>query len=426
MVLWDSNLMRTKAVILFGAGASNGAEGMKNPPPPGRDLFGKLTVLYPDTWGKLPYSLSKRFENNFELGMEEWYNKTNDVAYLIKDMGIFFSKFMIDNPHKNLYCRIIARYTEQLKSKEILFATINYECLLEYATYHLKQKFTLWGNDEGIKIMKLHGSCNFITPMTRGKLKVNYNRYSFFDIPLAIIPPSDVEEEMNNNGLPPAMSIYARGKDLNIGRKDIKQTQKEFQDMVSNANLVIVVGVKPNPEDHHIWDYLRDMKGKLVLVSPDKECNRWRKKNKIKDKVDWINKKFDPAFDDICDLLDDLFKIPEKKIVIKGGKKINLNFIKCRKCNVDILLPNKFDMNLLSENKCSKCGYIINLEIEGIEDNEVIYKDKSISQKTAIKCGSCGNLILISDKLPDTMRITKLRDEIICPKCGKIILIGVK
>jgi hypothetical protein len=301
--------MALKVVFLFGAGASYGSFGMKNIPPLGIQLFNELVREYPSTWGKLPSNLSGLFKKDVEFGMGKWYEDSKNLAPLLKDMTRYFSKFRIDYPHQNFYWKLFTKYLNELDSNQILLSTINYECLIEYALFLNKRKPGYWESHEGIRLLKLHGSCNFIIPMTKGKMKIKYDKFTNFDFNFDIISPENVNREMDNNGLPAAMSIYAKGKEINIARNYIKKLVDEFQNAVQSAEIIVIIGIKPNSDDTHIWDCIINSNANLYYVGNRKLFDKLVKKNR-KDKISkCLSRTFESGFDKICNTLDDYFDI---------------------------------------------------------------------------------------------------------------------
>ena len=178
--------MTKKVLILFGAGASNGSGGILDPPPLGRDLFTRLSNQFPNSWGKLSEKYRSKFSENFEKGMEMFYNEVDDYTQYLKDMTIFFSKFKIDYFKENLYWILISKYIHPLESTELMLSTINYDCLIELAALQFNPNITYWGKNKGIKILKIHGSCNFIKSNVRGRdivddCRINYYNVSKYD-----------------------------------------------------------------------------------------------------------------------------------------------------------------------------------------------------------------------------------------------------
>lgn len=273
--------MAGKVILLFGAGASHGSRGCSpRPPPLASQLYDVLVKRYPKTWNKLPRVTKKLFESGFESGMGKVFDEARDeqewnLADFQKDMARYFSIFRIGRLSDNSYYQLVTRYLPSLTSREIIFSTINYDCLIEKAIEATGAKVAYVSEHEGVVLLKIHGSCTFI-PMHNVFIGGEYKQFGgHFDSSLQVVPTHLVDREIRRQKVQPAMRLFTKKKDILVGGTLLEQILKEFHSSIDNAKLIIVVGVRPNPEDTHIWDHLRDSKGKVVLLSPDSTCGEW-------------------------------------------------------------------------------------------------------------------------------------------------------
>jgi len=295
-----------KVVVLFGAGASNDAGGMSNPPPLGNALFTELSKEFPDTWGKLPTDLLHFFEQHFEDGMDELLKRIgtiDNLRNLLMDMTVFFGKFRIDNFEENLYWHLMRMYRKALESNQMVLATINYECLIELAALQFNKKISYWDENQGFKILKVHGSCNFF----KSGIRISGGNFIMRSQILGSIYPVDpllIQDEMKKVNFPAAMSLYSRKKDILVGPKQIQKICDEFQRDIEAANLVIVIGIKPNPSDEHIWNHIRDTEGRVILIGNEEKCKGWIKDNRAGKNTLWLSNRFSKVFMEICEEID--------------------------------------------------------------------------------------------------------------------------
>ncbi len=300
--------MGKRAIILFGAGASNGCGGIEKPPPIGKDLFECLAEDFQETWGAIPEQYVERFED-FEDGMGALYNNNPDVFDILKDMTVYFSRFSIEKPQENLYCDLVSRYRWQLLSQELIFSTINYDCLLEHAVLSINQSdpISYVGEGPGMRIYKIHGSCNFIPRGISGEGNWTHTG-GIIDAGLDYIHPFRVEERMAKMPVPAAMSLYVKSKKILISSKIIESMINEFQYQVLESDLAIVIGVRPNVDDKHIWDYLSKMEGNLALVGNEDKCKDWLAKYRNNEGDEWLGNRFDSSFDEVVSMADEYFR----------------------------------------------------------------------------------------------------------------------
>jgi hypothetical protein len=296
--------MATRVVFLFGAGASFGAGGIDNSPPLGNALFSELIKCFPDTWGNLPPEFSAKFRERFETGIEACYGKYPSLAILLNRMGRYFAQFRIDEYQRNLYYRLIERFRSRFASSEFLISTINYECLIELAALPIFNEIQYWGFSHGLRVLKLHGSCNFFAT------HIHVGKHTKFDIgtarihaPLKVVPYERVIEELVRNQVPPAMSLYAREKTNIICDPKIREIQTEFHEAVKQAEFVIVIGANPYPDDRHIWEHLRATDAELILIANEGACKDWLKGNRQGKRSTWLSSKFADGFENLCNLL---------------------------------------------------------------------------------------------------------------------------
>ena len=153
------------SVFLFGAGASFGSGNCYPEPPPlgngEKGLFRKLQERGGFA-ASVTKSLADLFIEDFEKGMAELHsNSERDAFALLREMSLYFIKFrpLEGNLYKELIKFIIS------KKHPAIFATTNYDLLIESSIYQLAHKplyqlLPVWTNT--FLILKIHGSCNFL------------------------------------------------------------------------------------------------------------------------------------------------------------------------------------------------------------------------------------------------------------------------
>lgn len=304
-------------LLLFGAGASYGAGGIiPETPPLGPDLYSRLVTSFPNTWGRLhaetpSNEIHTMFSNeSFEKGMELLRNRHSDYLYYWNEAAIYFSRFKIDDASKNAYCRLIDRWYAHIQSKGIVLSTLNYECLIDQAIARHNPQITYWGADAGIRLLKVHGSCNFLPAIDlqgTTKLLLPWPAKSYVPIqPCGELERIEESISAHNvrGGIPVAMHLYTEDKDAIGGGKELELVLKEFHECIRAARLAIVVGVRPNPDDRHIWDYLGTMAGKLRIVGKQADCEEWQAKYRPGESSIWLASKFADALPLIFEEID--------------------------------------------------------------------------------------------------------------------------
>ena len=307
--------MNYKNIFLFGAGASHGCNGVNKLPPLGTQLFDCLKKEFPLTWGKLPGQLNNAFNtiNNFEYGMSKlWEDNTSEMlplkSNLLQDMGIYFSRFDILDPSANLYVKLIKNVIKKEQLNKTLFSTINYECLMEIAFQKAGVGFNIFeiSEYERIKLLKLHGSCNFalqgVYIGTNAYIGSNavVGKGPAFTIK-ALHPSKMSEYFVGKTSLYPVMAIYVKNKPIQLAQDIINNVVKIWQEQILAAENIFVIGVSPNMEDKHIWDFISQTEAKVFYCGGEKGFEDWE--SNIKRKDSYLSETFDTAVDRILEIL---------------------------------------------------------------------------------------------------------------------------
>lgn len=296
-------------VVLFGAGASYGS-GQVEPrvPPLGNELFEVLCRLYPISWGQIPEKFKTLFNNNFEEGMAEVIDKGYaTVGNLMQSMGIFFSYFHLTEDCDNLYIDFL----EQLKSKgiceDVLISTINYECLIEKAANLVGLRISYFNssNNNELSLWKIHGSCNFKLigiEATRGVI-INSQHVSF-DGNIQALNPGDVKKEFEGNtAFHPSMCLFAKDKPITIAPSIISGKQEEWSTIAEEAEVICIIGVRPNTEDSHIWDAISECKGKFLFIGNLDDYNSYTSTYRMSKDNLYLGNRWNEAFDEAINQL---------------------------------------------------------------------------------------------------------------------------
>ncbi len=262
-----------RSVILFGAGASHGlTEVWPEPPPLGGGLFPKLATRFPATWGSIPSDIREEFDvEGFEAGMAIlWEDHSQVVSRLMQEMALYFIEFQPARIGSTEYGRLAAELVRNGTISDVLFSTLNYECILELAFAH-----------HGLRppIAKLHGSCNFRMGDMRAH-GVSFTRGVSFDgghIEAMTLGVARAHWR-SMQSLPPVMSMYLRDKYSQTNQGELVKIQQGWAAAVREAENVVVVGVHPLPEDQHIWGPLADTQAKLTYVGDQAAFRRWSRR----------------------------------------------------------------------------------------------------------------------------------------------------
>lgn len=269
----------------------------------GQDLFDILHRLYPTTWGQVPIRLAAQFRSNFEEGMGTVIEKHGfAVAPLMQDMAKFFSIFSVEDD-SNLYVRLMRHASDQGYLSKLLLSTLNYECVLETAFRYIGLRVNYFGelpNDSASAgIWKLHGSCNFRLKGIEATRGVSFSGTGVsFEGGIEPLQPKDVQTYYSGNtALYPAMALFAQGKPVSIAPTPIKSAQARWNDVVREASLVAIIGVNPNPDDHHIWTPLAETDAELVYIGGEVPFEAWKAQFRSDKSSRFLGSRWDKSFE---------------------------------------------------------------------------------------------------------------------------------
>jgi hypothetical protein len=288
----------TRVTFLFGAGASYGAgHTLPTGTPLGEKLYDALASEYPGTWG--PTSLIGRryadglranFEQTFTDEISRWIPAI-DVVDAFCDVARIFAKFSLDGTGDDLYTRLLAF----LKSRDLLatatFASLNYECLFELAAAGLGLCVNYFARTEdpsALQVLKLHGSCNFITDdLSQWRAHLT-NPGSFLGCRINALSPRNLQKVLDskfrerayNCYFYPILSLYAVGKNTHLAPEKIEEFRNAWSEEAAQATHLVVIGVRFNSRDSHITGPVTHSQAQTVLyVGSSQDFEQWHSIN---------------------------------------------------------------------------------------------------------------------------------------------------
>lgn len=298
----------TKSIkIIFGAGASFGAGSiLPERPPLGNQLFLELQRLFPQTWGSIIGELKETFIENFELGMKIiWEKFSHSVAQLMQDMSVYFIQFRPVN-NSSLYCKLVSTLRQNEALNSVSFTTLNYDIILELSLlfngYSINYFYPDSENKNEVEVLKIHGSSNFIGTGVEGGKGVSYGSGAIFNggIKASFDSSEIIETFLVKSGIAPVMSLYMEGKPVNVSPQILKTLQDTYKRRCLEANIVLIIGVKPVIQDQHIWECIKDCSAKIYYVGSIIDFNLLKQ---LEVNAKHIGEYFNTSFKKITNLL---------------------------------------------------------------------------------------------------------------------------
>lgn len=297
-------------LIIFGAGASYGSDTL-NVPPLGNNLFDSLSKFSPTTWGALPIEYEVALKADFEQGIKKISTERSVIlAPLQRAMALYFFGFNVRK--ENLYNRLSERIKKTGWNLEGKLVTLNYERMLPIALncndlqpVLLPSENHLQNNQ--IELCLPHGICNLFVGGVSATQGVSFTTGVMFDgSPECVDNAYQYNQRIQKDVIPPIMSYFDPQKSNCSGGNFIGNMRKRYQELVSKAEKIAIIGIKVRSFDTHIWEPLSKTNAELIYCSGKQgaiEFMEWAKKARS-GKVDKpIESYFAESFDEICNEL---------------------------------------------------------------------------------------------------------------------------
>ena len=213
------------------------------------------------------------------------------VSTLMIDLSRFFVQFEPVND-SNLYVRFLDEFKNSLN--DIVFScTLNYDIIFELAAKRLGLEIDYLSTEtEKLRFWKLHGSCDFFAKS--GFFIGNSGLNSISIDKFRVASKKEVCDNLYNE---PIMNIYMPGKPSQILCDDLRLIQRVWREKVSNANKILIIGLRPNTDDHHIWDSISTTEAKIGYVGEYQEFKNWRKKFRKAKTDKFLGDKWNSSFE---------------------------------------------------------------------------------------------------------------------------------
>lgn len=300
-------------VFLIGSGASVGASTRITPeqPPLGPGLFDALARYSPGDWGpesRLGKVYGDKLRDNFERTMFEevcLWEPSLSILEWYRSMALFFARFTLPQGGADLYSRLLTHLRNSELLEHCVIGSLNYEYLLEQAAQRLEIELcysTRPSNPNTLSVLKVHGSCNLITEDLSHFRVYLTNPNSSLEVGTKFVSPVDLPGTLRTMFSEPGayhfavMSLYAAYKNSILSPGQIQQTRNEWDQVARDAHMVIVIGVRPNEDDKHIWDPIRESTAHgLYLIGG--EIEGWRR---ARSDFQLLGQTFEAGFEPLC------------------------------------------------------------------------------------------------------------------------------
>jgi hypothetical protein len=202
------------------------------------------------------------------------------IPSLMQNMAEYFCHF-IPISQENLYIKFLAELKDSVS--DIVFSSLNYDLVFEKAAIQSQLGIPSFERNSNTPyFLKLHGSCNFLPKGVTVK-DIGFQGAPIFYMDIKACSSDEVIKFCHEPGqaLYPAMCLYMKSKVAHFNA--ILELQRKWTDEISNAEKVLIIGVKPYPDDGHIWNPLSQTNAKLGYIGNENDFNDWKESHR-KDK----------------------------------------------------------------------------------------------------------------------------------------------
>lgn len=98
---------------------------------------------------------------------------------------------------------------------------------------------------------------------------------------MIIEPKQRVLQHLANGQMSAVMCIYMRGKPFQIFTKDMASIQESWKKKILEAEKVLIIGVRPNMIDRHIWENMSKTNAKIAYVGSKDEFLVWKRQHRV-------------------------------------------------------------------------------------------------------------------------------------------------
>lgn len=303
--------------ILFGAGASKGAD-VTSTPPLGCELFLSLESLG-GAFNALPSEIKKSFINDgFEVGMGMVANDSSVISPLQNELAIFLSSFTASE--SNAYYLLFSKINKYFEYLNLI--TLNYDLVIESSLFRIGYQsisYDIENMSSRARLMKLHGSSNFV-PDIQGSIKgvrfLNCGTFLETDKIKILTGHDDIKRWCERNeSFSPIMCMYNKEKRAVINQRYINGLKKSYSEVIRKSNAIVIVGIKYVPHDNHVWDKILSEGAYLLLVDPFPDSDFLNLLSKRKIRYTLLKKSFHLSVDDIYKFLSSRLERKVTKII---------------------------------------------------------------------------------------------------------------
>jgi hypothetical protein len=160
------------------------------------------------------------------------------------------------------------------------------------------------GNSESIPVWKLHGSCNMFSYGIPASQGISYGTGILWEggVQAFLDTNQIIQHCLVQTALAPVMCLYMRGKPLSVSPSVIRKLQRDWIRQVEAASIIVCIGVRPLPEDTHIWEPLRATKARIYFIGDQGALESWCESSR-RGFTEYVGDRFNTAYKNLMQRL---------------------------------------------------------------------------------------------------------------------------
>ena len=97
------------------------------------------------------------------------------------------------------------------------------------------------------------------------------------------------------NAIPPCIAVFMEGKPVQTCPDIVSEVQIDWINLVRTAEVIGIIGVRPNDADVHVWKPLAEASARIVVIGNKDEYERWDQRSGRTGPLDVVGSRFTPS-----------------------------------------------------------------------------------------------------------------------------------
>ncbi len=162
------------------------------------------------------------------------------------------------------------------------------------------------GGLDSIKVLKIHGSCNFVTKNLELMKPHLSSLGAHVECGLECLSPQEARTVLAAKFrdyaafCTPVMSLYALGKNSLVAPVQIQSIRNRWNRYATEAVSIYIIGVRPNEGDTHIWIPIKKTTASIFYIGGRTDYEGWLLANP---RIRHLGESFEGGFESLLECL---------------------------------------------------------------------------------------------------------------------------